>query len=135
MKLKNIGKFLFTIFLLFIIYIVYSFYNINNFNEFVLSKSDLRISTFSRDKEVKYLGKSSYKITSEDYNDAMFSQKIKVKKDTSYKVSCMIKTKDVVSKKNVTGSGAFDYEGTATFSGGTIIINGVQVDNIPNSNI
>ena len=36
---------------------------------------------------------------------------------------------------NVTGSGAFDYEGTATFLGGTIIINGVQVDNIPNSNI
>lgn len=36
---------------------------------------------------------------------------------------------------NVTGSGAFDYDGTATYTGGTIIINGVKVDNIPNSAI
>ena len=34
---------------------------------------------------------------------------------------------------NVTGSGAFDYDGTATFTGGTIIINGTKVDTIPNS--
>jgi hypothetical protein len=34
---------------------------------------------------------------------------------------------------NVTGSGAFDYDGTATFTGGTIIINGTEVDTIPNS--
>ena len=34
---------------------------------------------------------------------------------------------------NVTGSGAFDYDGTATFTGGTIIINGTKVDAIPNS--
>ena len=35
---------------------------------------------------------------------------------------------------NVTGgSGAFDYDGTATYTGGTIIINGVKVDKIPES--
>ena len=34
---------------------------------------------------------------------------------------------------NITGSGAFDYDGTATFTGGTIIINGTKVDTIPNS--
>ena len=34
---------------------------------------------------------------------------------------------------NVTGSGAFDYDGTVTFTGGTIIINGTKVDTIPNS--
>ncbi|MEE0865972.1 MAG: carbohydrate-binding domain-containing protein [Clostridia bacterium] len=34
---------------------------------------------------------------------------------------------------NVTGSSTFDYDGTATFIGGTIIVNGVQVDAIPKS--
>ena len=34
---------------------------------------------------------------------------------------------------NVTGSGAFDYDGNATYTGGTIIINGTKVDSIPNS--
>ena len=106
MKLKKIGKILFTIFLLFIMFIVFNFYSANNFNDFTLSKSDLSISKFSRDKEEKYSKKASYKITSEDYNDAMFSQKISVKKDTSYKVTCMVKTKDVVSENNLTGSGA-----------------------------
>ena len=36
---------------------------------------------------------------------------------------------------NVTGSSTFDYDGTATFTGGTIVINGVQVDSFPKSTI
>ena len=32
---------------------------------------------------------------------------------------------------NVTGSGAFDYDGTATYTGGIIIINGTQINTIP----
>ena len=34
---------------------------------------------------------------------------------------------------NITGRGAFDYDGIATFIDGTIIINGTKVDTIPNS--
>ena len=34
---------------------------------------------------------------------------------------------------NVTGSGAFYYDGNAEYTGGTIIINGTKVDTIPNS--
>ena len=33
---------------------------------------------------------------------------------------------------NVTGTSTFDYDGTAQFNGGTIIVNGQQVDTIPN---
>ena len=33
---------------------------------------------------------------------------------------------------DVTGNSSFDYDGTAQFTGGTIIINGQQVDSIPN---
>ena len=106
MNLKKFGKILFVFFLLFIAYIVFNFYNVNNFNDFTLRKSDLSISKFTRDKEEKYSNKSSYKITSEDYNDAMFSQTIKVKKDTPYRVTCMVKTKDVVAENNLKGSGA-----------------------------
>lgn len=106
MKFKKILEILFTIFLIILIFFVFNFYSVNNFNDFYLSKSHLNISKFTRDKEEKYSNNPSYKITSEDYNDAMFSQTVKVKKDTSYKVTCMVKTKDVVSKNNLTGSGA-----------------------------
>ena len=34
---------------------------------------------------------------------------------------------------NVTGSSTFDYDGTATYTGGTIIVNDVKVDTIPKS--
>ncbi len=34
---------------------------------------------------------------------------------------------------NVTGNSTFDYDGTATYLGGTIYINGVKVDTIPKS--
>ena len=36
---------------------------------------------------------------------------------------------------NITGSGAFDYDATAEFTGGTIIINGNKVDTIPKSSL
>ena len=33
----------------------------------------------------------------------------------------------------VTGNSTFDYDGTAQYNGGTIIVNGQQVSSIPNS--
>ena len=33
---------------------------------------------------------------------------------------------------DVTGQSAFDYDGTAQYTGGTIIVNGQQVNGIPN---
>ena len=36
---------------------------------------------------------------------------------------------------NITGNSTFDYDGTATYTGGTIIVNGVKVDSIPKSSI
>lgn len=36
---------------------------------------------------------------------------------------------------NVTGNSSFDYDGTATYTGGTIIVNDVKVDSIPKSSI
>lgn len=106
MNLKRLKKVLLIFVSFIIIYIVFNIYNKNNFNDFNLSKSDLNISQFTRDKDIKYSNNPSYKITSEEFNDVMFSQKIKVKKDTAYKVTCMVKTKDVISENNLKGCGA-----------------------------
>lgn len=35
----------------------------------------------------------------------------------------------------ITGNSTFDYDGTATYTGGIIIVNGVKIDNIPESSI
>ena len=36
---------------------------------------------------------------------------------------------------NITGNSTFDYDGTATYTGGTIYVNGVKIDSIPKSSI
>ncbi len=43
---------------------------------------------------------------SDEYNDAMFYKTVNVEKNTSYKVSCMVKTENVVSEKEISASGA-----------------------------
>ena len=88
------------------IYLAYQFYQTNNFNEFIRSEANLNISEFKRDKEVKYSDMNSYKITSNEFNDAMFSKEIQVEKNTPYKVTCMIKTKGVEADKNASSIGA-----------------------------
>ena len=99
--------------LLVILYHVYQFYQTNNFNEFVRSETNLYTSIFKRDKEEKYSEKSSYKIESPEYNDAMFYKMVKVQKNQPYKVTCMVKTKNVQSKDGNSGVGAqIAIEGT-----------------------
>ena len=79
-----------------------------------MSESNLYTSKFIRDNETKFNEKNrSYKIQSNEYNDAMFYQKLKVKKNTPYKVTCMVKTKEVQAKDTIAGVGAqISIEGT-----------------------
>ena len=49
---------------------------------------------------------NSYRIDNKDYNDAMFFKEVKVEPNTSYKVTCMIKTEDVENKETNTDAGA-----------------------------
>ncbi len=94
------------IILLIILYFAYEFYQSNNFNSFVKSESKLYVAKFERDNEIKYSKHRSYKITTQEYEDAMFLKKVAVKKNTPYKVSCMVKTNNVESEKQNTGIGA-----------------------------
>lgn len=89
-----------------ILVIAFNFYKENNFNEFVRSEMQLHTSEFKRDSEVKYSKIDSYKIISETSNDATFYKKVKVQKNMPYKVTCMVKTENVVAEGDILGVGA-----------------------------
>ena len=88
------------------LYLAYQFYQTNNFNDFIRSEAQLHASEFKKDTEVKYSDVNSYKITSTEFNDAMFSKEVQVEPNTPYRVTCMIKTSGVTGDKTSSGIGA-----------------------------
>lgn len=82
-----------------LLYFAYKYYQSNNFNQFIRSEANLYSSEFRRDNEIKYNDKASYKINSNNYNDAMFYQNIKVEKNQPYKITCMVKTDNVEAEE------------------------------------
>lgn len=102
----KVGYILTLLFLFIILYFAYQFYQENNFNDFIRSEANFYTSEFKRDSNVKYSDKSSYRIVSQNYNDAMFYKKINVEKNKPYKVSCMVKTESVIPEENNSGVGA-----------------------------
>lgn len=115
-KKTSIGKVIYIInlvILCILIYFVYQRYQENNFNDFIRSEAKLYTSEFKRDEKIKYEKTKSYKITSNEYNDAMFYKTIKVEKNQPYKVTCMVKTEGVITEEQTSGSGAqISIEGT-----------------------
>lgn len=63
-KKNKISYFIALAILLVILYFAYQYYQLNNFNDFVRSETNLYTSKFTRDKEIKYTNKKSYKIES-----------------------------------------------------------------------
>lgn len=94
------------IIILLVLFIAFNFYKTNNFNDYVRSEKNLHISEFKRDYKEKYSKSASYKITSKSPNDTAFYKEIKVQKNTPYKVTCMVKTENVLSEDNISGVGA-----------------------------
>lgn len=112
-SIKTIFNIITWIILIVCLYFAYKFYEKNNFNDFLRSQEILYKSNFVRDDRIKYSKKMSYKIESEDFNDAMFYKQVKVEKNKSYKVTCMVKTNDVEAKEEKSGVGAqISIEGT-----------------------
>lgn len=104
-----IGRIIYLIVLIILVmfaYKLYDRYKINNFNDFTRTEYKPYTSEFTRDDEVKYSEKSSYKISSKDENDAMFYKIITVTPNTPYKVTCMVKTENVKTSKEVSNGGA-----------------------------
>ena len=94
-----------TIIIALLIY-AYKIFSKSNFNDYTRAEYKNNLSEFYRDENVKYSNMNSYKIENTDYNDAMFFKKIDVVPNTSYKVTCMIKTENVVNKELNTDAGA-----------------------------
>lgn len=105
-KKRSLSYYIVLILLMFAVVFLYNRYQGRNFNKFNLMEFNLHSSTFSKDEEVKYSKKASYKIESKEANDAMFVQTIDVNPNTAYKVSCMVKTKDVKAQKGMLTAGA-----------------------------
>lgn len=111
--MKTVTKLIKGCIILFIIYLIFFTFNIlytgykkNFFNEFTKAELNLHTSNFSRDSEVKYGKYDSYKIESNEFNDAMFYTNISVTPNTAYKVSCKIKTENVEAQNMPSESGA-----------------------------
>ena len=102
-KIVNITSW---IIIIIILILAFNFYKHNNFNEFIRSEMNLHTSEFKRDSETKYSKADSYRITSNTKNDATIYKKVKVEKNTPYKVTCMVKTENVIPENEISGIGA-----------------------------
>lgn len=103
---KGIFYYIFLAILFVIIIGLYNMYQIKNFNQFSIMEYKPYTSIFSRDKEVKYSKSASYKIESNELNDAMYVKTIQVQPNTPYRVTCKVKTQNIKteSEKSVAGA-------------------------------
>ena len=64
-------------------------------------------TSFTRDSDIRYSKDMySYKIENKEFNDAMFYKSIEVEPNTAYKVTCMVKTENVVNQEGKYTGGA-----------------------------
>ena len=103
--LKNV---LFLAFFVFVaMFIMNSLYKKIGYGYFKKALSRQGITFFTRDDKEKCSDINSYKIENKDYNNSTFYKKIEVKKNTPYKVTCMVKTENVeVLDESYKNSGA-----------------------------
>ena len=80
-------------------------YKINDFNDFIKAEYNSGTSEFTRDDKIKYSNIYSYKIYSNYYNDALIYRSIKVKKNTPYKITAMVKYENVENKNGISEGG------------------------------
>lgn len=92
MKKSNI-LYIFTIIALIIIMVF--IYDKYYFNDYLKAIKEPNKTQFYRERDNTYNNQKSYCIDSEDYNTALFSKVINVKKNTPYRVTCYVKTENV----------------------------------------
>lgn len=105
--IKNkILSWIYVVIMILIIYILFGVYKSYYFNGFVKAETTVGISQFKRDSDIKYSKSDSYKIISPVQNDAAFYKEIEVEPNTPYKVTCMVKTENVIPSGINTDGGA-----------------------------
>lgn len=88
-------------------------YNKYYFNDFIKANENKGETSYYRDSTQKYNGQNSYCIENKEYNDALFFKRINVKKDTPYRITCMVKTENIESDKPETSGACISIMGTA----------------------
>ncbi len=97
---------IFAIIIIVVLYKLLGVYKLYSFGDFIKAEHNRGNTKFTRDKEVTYTYKYSYKLQSINFNDAMFYKTVKVKPNTPYKLSCMVKTENVQTENGKESSGA-----------------------------
>lgn len=103
---SKISNIIFIIVVIVIIYKLLGLYKTYYFNGFIKAEQTVGITKFTRDNKVKYSDEYSYKLESNEFNDAVFYKKINVKKNTPYKLSCMVKTENIENMSGKNNGGA-----------------------------
>lgn len=94
------------IIMIIVIIILFNIFKSHYFNGFTKAEITVGISEFRRDNSVKYSNMDSYKIVSPSLNDAAFYKEIQVEPHTPYRLTCMVKTEDVIPDAVNTDGGA-----------------------------
>ncbi len=91
----KLGTLITTVILIIVLVICFYIYKLNYFNGFEKATVKQANTTFIRDFKVKYSESGSYRIDNVEYNDSTFYKEVEVEPNTPYRISCMVKTKDV----------------------------------------
>lgn len=106
MRKNKLSSYISMIIMLILIFILFGMFKSHYFNGFIKAETTVGISEFRRDKEIKYSKAYSYKIASPTQNDAAFYKEIQVKPNTPYRITCMVKTENVIPSKVNSDAGA-----------------------------
>lgn len=98
-KIATIFNIILVIAVIIVITKLWHTYEINEFGDFTKAEYNAGVSTFIRDDVVKYSNKYSYKIESNEFNDALIYKTIDVEENTVYKVTAMAKFQNVENEK------------------------------------
>ena len=96
-KTRNTISNIFAIVIIIIAIVIYRKYDFNFYTKGIQERDK---TTFSRDADIKYGKERSYKIENRESNDAMFYREVTVRKNTPYRVTCMVRTENVVGNEN-----------------------------------
>lgn len=113
----NIGTIISTAIIIIILIVLFKIYKQYYFNDFEKAVTTADSETkLMKDSDVKYSDEDSYRITNEEYNDTVFYKEIEVENNTPYRISCMVKTENVVSENENEAGAMIWIMGTQEYS-------------------
>ena len=90
-----------------VLVVLFNMFRANDFGEFIRAEYRLGTSSFTRDNtHVTESGRRSYKIQSDEFNNAIFYKTLEVMPNTLYRVTAMVKTENVESEDTRVNAGA-----------------------------